>query len=101
MAEGDTVELPAVSCTSDDHNVEPQSDLPLAKVNPSPVAELKLGDAHEPRSPPESDSGITPVPIIPTEENHGAHAYDSTDVQVASAGIMVLPTNIGVRVLLK
>ena len=100
MAEGDTVELPAVSCTSDDHNVElePQSDLPLAKVNALSVAELQLGDSREPlSSPPQSDNGITPVPIIPAEEKHVTG--DGTDVQVASS--MVLPTNIGVRVLLK
>ena len=61
MAEGDTVEFPAISCTSDDHNVEFQSDFPLAKVNPSSVAELKLRDIREPLNPPQSDSGITPI----------------------------------------
>ena len=101
MAEGDPIELPAASCTSDDHNVElePQSDLPLSKVNALSVAELKLEDAREPlSSPPQSNNSITPVPIsIPAEEKHAAG--DGTDVQVASS--IVLPNNIGVRVLLK
>ena len=99
MAEGDTVELPATACTSDDNNTEPQSDLPEAKVKgpQSPATELELGDAREPLNPPQSS--ITPVSSIPAEEKHGTG--DGTDVQVANSMPMILPTNIGVRVLLK
>ena len=86
-------ELTPASCTSDGRNTE---DLPVNVVRNSPqplstAAELELGDTRESLSP--TETSITPGLIDPIEDKGGP-----PDV---TSDTSLLPTNIGVRILLK